>query len=133
MINQSMVAIMGGIFFVMLIGFLVAIVFLIYASVELRKSATAFKEFLKNTEDRIAPVLEEAEKTLRSMRKVTDDVGTATDNVRDMSDSMHGIVSNLRAVSSIVDDLRDGASLRASALSAGFKAALGVLINQFKR
>lgn len=132
MINESMVAILGGIFFILLIGFMVAVVFLVYASLELRKTAAAFKEFLKNVECRITPVLDETEKTLRSVRKVSDDVGTATENVRDLSDAMYGAVRNVRALSGIVEDLRDGVSLRAIALSSGIKAAFAVLMNQIK-
>lgn len=133
MINQSMVAIWGGIFFIMLIGFIVAIGFLIYASIELRKSAAAFKEFLKAMEGRIAPVLEESEQTLRSLRKVSDDVGTATDNVRNFSGAIYDIVANVRALSGIVSGFREDLSLRKSALGAGAKAALEVLITQIKQ
>lgn len=133
MITQSMVAIWGGIFFIMLIGFIVAIGFLIYASIELRKSAAAFKEFLQRMEGRIAPVLEESEQTLRSLRRVSDDVGTATDNVRNFSGALYDIVNNLRAISGIVTDFREDVSLRKSALKAGAKAAIAVFITQIKQ
>jgi len=133
MITQSMVAIWGGIFFIMLIGFIVAIGFLIYASIELRKAAAAFKEFLTGMENKIGPVLEESEQVLRSLRNVSADVETATDNVRNFSGALYDIGDNLRALSNIVSDFREDLSLRKSALRAGAKAAIAVFITQIKQ
>ena len=133
MINQSVVAIWSGIFLIMLIGFIVTIGFLIYAVIELRKSAAAFKEFLEVMECKIAPVLEESEQTLRSLRKISDDVGTATNNISNFSGALYDIVDNIRALSGIVSGFREDVSLRKSALGAGAKAALEVLITQIKQ
>ncbi|MCL5061925.1 MAG: DUF948 domain-containing protein [Nitrospiraceae bacterium] len=130
--NQSWVVILSMGFFIMIVGFLAAIGFLIYASVEIRRAANTFKEFLKNAEERLNPVIEEAEQTLKSLRKVSDDVGTATENVRNFSGAMHEIVDNVRVLSGIVSDLREGLSLRVLGVKAGIKTALNVLIKQFK-
>lgn len=130
--NQFWIIIMGTGFFIMALGFLAAIGFLIYASLEIRRAASAFKEFLKNTEERMKPVLEETEQTLKSLRNVSDDVGTATENVRNFSDAVYEIVDNVRALSGIVSDLRGGVNLRVLGVKAGIKAALNVLIRQIK-
>lgn len=128
--NRLWVVILSIGFFIMLIGFLAAIGFLIYASVEIRRAANTLKEFLKNAEERINPVLEEAEQTLKSIRKVSDDMGTATENVRNFSGAMHEIVDNVRTLSGIVSDLREGLSLRVLGVKAGIKTALNVLIKE---
>lgn len=130
--NQSWVVILSIGFFIIIVGFLAAIGFLIYASVEIRRAANTFKEFLKNAEERLNPVIEEAEQTLKSLRKVSDNVGTATENVRNFSGAMHEIVDNVRVLSGIVSDLREGLSLRVLGVKAGIKTALNVLIKQFK-
>ncbi|WP_333652154.1 DUF948 domain-containing protein [Dissulfurispira sp.] len=128
--SQSWILIMSVGFFIMTLGFIAAIGFLIYASLEIRRAAQTFKEFLKNTEERINPVLEETEQTLKSLRKVSDDVGTVTENARNFSGALYEIVDNLRALSSIVHDVREGMSLRVLGVKAGIKTALNVLIKE---
>ncbi len=130
--SQSWILILSVGFFIITLGFIAAIGFLIYASLEIRRAAQAFKEFLQNTEERINPVLEETEQTLKSLRKVSDDVGTITENVRNFSGAMHEIVDNLRALSSIVYNVREGVSLRVLGVKAGIKTALEVLIRSLK-
>lgn len=132
MLNQSVVIILIIGFFVLLIGFLVAIGFFIYASLELKRVSASFREFLKNTEDRMKPVLEETEQMLKSIRKVSDDVGKVTGNVQSFSESMNEIAKNLEALSNIVGGLREGVSLRVLGLKAGIKAATEVLIKQIR-
>ncbi|MDI6728664.1 MAG: DUF948 domain-containing protein [Thermodesulfovibrionales bacterium] len=128
--SQSWILILSVGFFIMTLGFIAAIGFLIYASLEIRKAAQTFKEFLKNTEERINPVLEETEQTLKSLRKVSDDVATVTENARNFSGALYEIVDNLRALSSIVHDVREGVSLRVLGVKAGVKTALNVLIKE---
>ncbi len=128
--SQSWILILSVGFFIMTLGFIAAIGFLIYASLEIRKAAQTFKEFLKNTEERINPVLEETEQTLKSLRKVSDDMATVTENARNFSGALYEIVDNLRALSSIVHDVREGVSLRVLGVKAGVKTALNVLIKE---
>lgn len=130
--DQTLIVILSIGFFIIALGFLTAAGFLIYASVEIRRAANAFNEFLKNTETRLNPVLGEAEQSLKSLRKVSDDIGTATENVKNFSAAMHDIVDNIRAISGIVSDVRQGVSLRALGVKAGIKAAMDVLIKQVK-
>ncbi|MBI5214106.1 MAG: DUF948 domain-containing protein [Nitrospirae bacterium] len=132
MADQSWVVILSVGFFIMALGFSAAIFFLIYASLEIRRAAADFREFLKNTEDKMDPVLKETEQTLKSLRKVSDDVGTATGNVRELSDAAYEIVENVKALSGIVHGVREGISLRAFGIKAGVKAALNVLLKELR-
>lgn len=63
---------------------------------------------------------------------MSDDVGTVTENARNFSGALYEIVDNLRAISSIVHDVREGMSLRVSGVKAGIKTALEVLIKSLR-
>lgn len=130
--NQSVVVFFGIGFFIMMVGLLVGIGFLIYVSIELRKTLSGIRELIHITQDRLMPVIQETEMTLRSIRKVSDDVGTVTENVKNFSTAMEDVVKNVRAISSIAEEFRSGVSLRVSGVKAGLKAAINVLLKQIK-
>lgn len=119
--------------FIMLLGFLIVVGFLIYAFNELKKITVALREFLKNTEERLTPLLEEAEQSLKSFRNVSNDIGIVTENARHFTGAIYEIAANLRVFSALIDDLREGVSLRALGVRAGIKAALGVLIKEIMK
>ncbi|MBF0327887.1 MAG: DUF948 domain-containing protein [Nitrospirae bacterium] len=119
-------------FFLLLIGFLFAIAFLIYAALEIRKTAASMSDFLRRTDERLGPVLCEVEQTLKSFRVVSDDAGVVTGNVRKLSYSIYEVAENVRAISAMISGLRTGMNLRASGLKAGLKAGFAVLLNEIK-
>ncbi|MGD0283277.1 MAG: DUF948 domain-containing protein [Dissulfurispiraceae bacterium] len=119
-------------FFILVIGILTAIGFLIYTIFEIRKAAVQLNNTLKSTEERLNPVMLETEQFLRSMRKITDDVGAVTDTARNLAEAGNDIAINLKAFSSLFNELSRGLSLRAFGISAGVKTALNVLIDQMK-
>jgi hypothetical protein len=61
---------------------------------------------------------------------VSDDVGEVTENVRNFSGAMYDIAANVRALSAIVSELREGVSLRVLGIKSGIKTALNVLIKE---
>ncbi len=135
MIDHSWLIIISVCFFMIVLIFLVAIGFLIYSLIELKKIGASLNGFLKNTEEKIEkmmPVLAEAERTLRSVRKVSDDVGMLSENAKNLTEAATDIVVNLRAMSLLVGDLREGIVTRTSGVKAGFREAFGVLIKQLK-
>ena len=113
-------------------GILVAIGMLSRAIMDIRRLAATINEFVKNTEERLTPVLIETEQTLKSFRKISDDVGTVTESVRGLSDVVYEIAVNLKTVSNLVNSFGEGVSLRASGIREGVKTALNVLIRQIK-
>ena len=119
-------------FFILVLGILTAIGFLVYTIFEIRKAAAELNSTLKNTEERLHPVILETEHFLRSMRKITDDVGAVTDTARNVAEAGNDIAVNLKALSSLLNDLGQGLSLRAFGVKAGVKTALNVLIDQIK-
>ncbi|TAN40679.1 MAG: DUF948 domain-containing protein [Nitrospirae bacterium] len=131
-VSETWIIFIGIGLFLLLIGFLCAIVFLIYAALEIRKTAASITDFLKRTDERLAPVLFEAEQTLKSFRVVSDDAGVVTGNVKKLSYSIYEVAENVRAISAVISGFRSGMTLRASGLRAGLKAAFAVLLNEIK-
>ncbi|MBZ0156444.1 MAG: DUF948 domain-containing protein [Alphaproteobacteria bacterium] len=119
-------------FFILVLGILVAVGFLVYALLEMRRVAAALEEFIKRTESSLIPVLLETEQTLRSMRKVSDDVGIVTENVRDISGAAQDIVVNLRMLSGLLNAAEEGVNSRVSGMKAGLRTAFGVLLQQIR-
>ncbi|MFO0752259.1 MAG: DUF948 domain-containing protein [Thermodesulfovibrionales bacterium] len=119
-------------FFILVLGILVAVGFLVYTLLELRRVAATLDEFIRRTESTLFPVLLEAEETLRSIRKVSDDVGTATENVRNISGAAQEIAVNVRMLSGLLNAAGEGVNTRISGLKAGVQTALGFLVQQMK-
>lgn len=132
MINQSWLALVSIGFLLIVLIFIIAIGFLIYALMELRKIGANLKEFLKITEERMLPVLSQAQETLHSIKKVSDDVGVVSENAKILSDAATDVVVNLKVMSMLVKDLREGLIIRTSGIKAGFREAYEVLIKQLK-
>lgn len=128
--DQSIIAILSIVLSIGIIGFLVALIFVIYAAIELKRAASSLSNFLKVTEDRIAPVLEEAELSLKNIKKISDDIVTVTDNVKNISVALNETAKNIRDISNIVEDIKRGASLRFMGLKAAIKTAMNVLIQE---
>jgi hypothetical protein len=115
-------------FIIMVIGVVGAAGFLLYCAIQIRKMTAAMTDFYRNTDERLTPVLVETEKTLRSLRVITDDVGAITGNVREVSDAVSDVAVNIRAIGTLVGDVREQVLLQAHGIKAGVQAALGMLI-----
>jgi uncharacterized protein YoxC len=110
------------------IAFLVAVGFLIYVLLELRRSANALTEFLKTTENTLKPTMEELQQTLKSIRKVTDDINEITEDAKQITGSTREIGQNLKRVSGLLEEVSSEAIIKVSGLRVGIRTALEVLI-----
>lgn len=119
-------------FFILVIGILAAIGFLIYTIMEIRRLAVSMEDFLKRTEEHTIPVLMETEQTLRSLRKISDDVGSVTEDVKDISSAAQELAVSLRALGLLANAVGLGASTRVSGVKAGIRAALFTVINEIR-
>ena len=115
-------------FFIMVIALVAGLGFLIYSIIEIRKMAVVVSDFCRETDAKLTPLLEETEKTLRSVRVITDDVGAITGNVREVSDAVGDVAVHIRAVAYLISDAREQVSLRALGIKAGVQTALGLLL-----
>jgi hypothetical protein len=102
--------------------------FLVYFAVQIRHITMTVTDFCRHTDERLFPVLEETEKTLKSIRLVANDVTAITTNVREVTDAVCEVAVNIRAVSSLISDVREQFSMKTLGIKAGVKAALGMLL-----
>lgn len=132
MVDNTWLVILSISLFIIVTGVLAAVGILIYAIVEIKRLSSTVNEFLKRAEEKLNPLIYEAEQSLRSCRKISDDFGAVTENVHSLSDAAYEITANIKALSGIVNDFREGISLRTSGIKAGVKTAFNVLISQLK-
>lgn len=88
--------------------------------------------FVKNLDDKVKPLLDEANTAVKNINRISDDVGTVTSSARDLSDAVSVIVKNVVAVSNLVEEIKSAIPLRVAGVRAGAKAALAVLISQIR-
>jgi uncharacterized protein YoxC len=112
--------------------FIAAIFFLIYFSVQLKRVADSITSFLAATESRTNPVLKETEETLKSIRTISDDVGSVTSSVKNISGTVSELALKIKTLGLLTDDIQNQLYGRVSALKAGIKAATCVLLNKKK-
>lgn len=117
-------------FILVVITFLASIFFLIYSFIQIKKSANAITAFLAATELKINPVLKEAEETLKSIRTVSDDIGSVTSSVKIISETISDLAFKIQTLGLLTDGIQNQLSVKLSALKAGIKAATSVLLNQ---
>ena len=132
MINQAWLIILSVSFFVMTLTFVAVIFFLIIASIEIKKAAVSLRDFLKGMEEKLVPLIDNAHHTLGSIKKVGDDLGTVTQNVREVSEALIEVSSTIRALSCLINELQGGLSLRVAGVRAGIKTAMNVLMSKNK-
>lgn len=128
--DQYLTTMLGIGLFVVAITFLAAVFLLIYSSLQIKKAATALNDFIAATDLKISSVLKEAEETLKSIKTVYDDVGSATSNIRNISGTLSAIALQARTLGLLTEGMQDRLGIRITGLKAGIKAALGVLLNQ---
>jgi hypothetical protein len=102
--------------------------FLVYFAIQIRQITVTVTDFCRHTDEKLSPVLEETEKTLKSIRLVVNDVNAITANAREVTDAVCEVAVNIRAISSLVTDMREQVSLKALGIKAGVQAALGMLL-----
>jgi uncharacterized protein YoxC len=129
MTEQLLTAILG----VVVITFLATVFFLIYSSIQIKKAADAITAFLAAAELKINPVLKEAEETLKSIRTVSDDIGSVTSSVKNISGTISELAFKIKTLGLLTDGIQNQLYVRISALKAGIKAATGVLLKQEKK
>ena len=104
--------------------------YVIYMILELRSFMRSARQFMEKTENTINPALEELQRSLASIRglsdnltMVTDDVKTLTGSVREVGDSIKVVSANLKRFTTVN-------IAESSALKAGIRAGLEYAKNQ---
>ncbi len=119
-------------FILVVLTFLATIFFLIYSFIQIKRAADAITAFMAATELKINPVLKEAEETLKSFRTVSDDIGSVTSSVKNISGTISELAFKIRTIGLLTDGIQNQLSFRISAFKAGIKAATNVLLKREK-
>ena len=119
-------------FILVVLTFLATIFFLIYSFIQIKRAADAITAFMAATELKINPVLKEAEETLKSIRTVSDDIGSVTSSIKNISGTISELAFKIRTLGLLTDGIQNQLSVRISAFKAGIKAATGVLLKREK-
>jgi uncharacterized protein YoxC len=120
---------MNNLFFGLItLAVLVLTGFIVYMILELKKTIDMVKLSMESIEKTLIPTVEELHLTLKSVRKITDDVGVVTENVRGLSTSIHEISENVKQVSVAVGTITKTSVIQASGVRAGIKAGFGYFI-----
>ena len=125
--NQILLILIG-------IAVLVTAGFTIALIVEVRKTICILNKLLKTTEECIKPTLEEMQLTLKSLRRVSDDLNDVTADIKTLSGAARDVGRNIRHISNLVESVTLATAIKASGLKAGIKTGLEVLLgNLFSR
>jgi uncharacterized protein YoxC len=115
-------------FFICVAAIIAGLGMVYYGIIQLKKMLETVNDFCRHTDAKLTPVLEETEKTLKSVRVITDDVGAITGNIRDVSDAVCDVADNIRAVGCLISDVREQVSIKALGVKAGIQTALALLL-----
>jgi archaellum component FlaC len=83
---------------------------------------------MESIERVIIPTVEELQMTLKSVRKITDDVGVVTEEVKGLSGSIREIRENVKCVSEAVSAITKNSVVQVSGVKAGVKAGFEYFI-----
>jgi uncharacterized protein YoxC len=132
MTDHAWVIILSLSFLVMTLTFIAVMAFVIIAAVEMRRASIALRGFLSSTEERIKPVIENAEESLIRIKVISDDISRVSGNVRDVSAAVTELVVALKTVTAVVTGVQEGLALQCNGIKAGFRTALSVFLHKLK-
>jgi uncharacterized protein YoxC len=116
---------MNNIFFGLItLAILVLAGFVVYAVLALKKTLDSVKKFIETTENSLVPAVEEIQLTLRSVRKITDDTGAVTEDVKVLSASVREMGDSVKRINSVVNTALCASTSQVAGLKAGLKAGL---------
>ncbi|MGB5156291.1 DUF948 domain-containing protein [Desulfobacterium sp. N47] len=133
MIEHQLTPILSIGLFVACILLFIVVFFMIYTIIQIKKASVALADFLAATDLKINPLIKETEETLKSIRTVSDDIGLATSNIKNISGTLSDLSNKVNALGLLAESLSDQLSIRASGVKAGITAALNVLFDKRKK
>jgi uncharacterized protein YoxC len=120
---------MNNLFFGLItLAVLVLTGFIVYIILELKKTIDSVKLSVESIEKVLIPTVEELQVTLKSVRKITDDVGVITEGVKGLSGSIREMSENVKYVSDAVSTITKTSVVQASGIRAGIKAGFEYFI-----
>jgi uncharacterized protein YoxC len=114
---------------VIAVSMLLLLVFLIPAILEIRRTATATREFIVKIETDLKPVLTDLQETLSDLKVLTEGVSGKVGEVESFMEAVGDTGRNLRTINSIVGAV-SGALSGSSVWMTGVKVASGYLMDR---
>lgn len=127
-------------FGVLTLAIVVAVIIFVVVMLDLRRAIISFKVFLDTTESEVKPTLVELQKSLKSVRNLTEtavevaeDVKVFSESVRQVGEDVKSISKGVKETSHAVKDLTSSTMVEASGLKEGIKAGVGFLFKSLFR
>ncbi len=106
---------------VILLGFLIPVI------LQLRKTAKSAENFLKVTQESLAPLLSELKESAERLNKISEDIEDSVSNVRHLANAVGEIGAMVDEVNNFVKQTGLSFSIKTASIGAGVKAVLSVL------
>ncbi len=113
--------------------------FIIYAAVnifyiiDLKRTSVAVREFIKNTAENLNPAAAELRGTIENIRKMTDEIGILTRNVRLVVDTTAAVEKGVKKLWEYYkDDVGAVVGANIAGLKAGVKTGVVTLVRKLK-
>jgi uncharacterized protein YoxC len=117
---------------VMAITLVVLAAFIIPAIIEIRRSATALREFLDKTDDELQGALKELRETLANLKEVTGEVAGRSSDITSFMEAIGDTGRNLHTINNVVGSVT-GAVGRSSLWLTGAKVAGKYVIERLSK
>jgi uncharacterized protein YoxC len=117
---------------VMAVTMVILVAFLIPVCIEIRKTATAMREFIAGTESDLKPVLYELRKTLHELKSITEGAATKTEDVKQFMEALGDTGRNLRTINNVVGAMA-GVLASSSAWITGARVAGSFLLERLSK
>lgn len=102
--------------------------FIISLIIELRRTARALNDFLRDTEESLKPTLEELRETLKGLKDITNHVNDVTSDLKTLSSALRDVGIKVKNTSEVIEHVVSSSAVKVSGVKAGIKAGVGVLL-----
>ena len=106
--------------------------FLIPAVIEIRKTASALRDFVTGTDSELKPLLRDLQLTLADLKAITGEASTRTDDVKCFMEALGDAGRNLRTINSVVGSV-SGVLASSSMWLTGARVAGKFIIERISR
>jgi phage-related tail protein len=117
-----------------IIAFIVLVILQVVYVIVMVRIGLAVKLFIKNTEAKLNPAIEELQAVLQQVKKAAGDASAVTGTVREMTDT---VVELKRSVQTVYDryksELNEAARGQIAGLKAGLKAGVTTLVRNLSK
>lgn len=112
--------------------FVVVVVYLVRALVEIRKTMVAAREFLTQLNTQLVPVIREAQDVIADVKVTTEGIATRVEDVKSAMEAIGDTGRNISRINYAIGEVTD-CLCRVSLLSTGVKAAGKYVVDTISR